>query len=426
MNLMVEIFLNKHKELWLRKELKEKTSDSKKEKLIAKANEMFSKTTLSLTIKSLVDNKNIDRLNFTSHIAKFSNPSVKLNGFIAKPNGSNDGLLRTGNVNQMGLDIYSNSGAIDHTKELIYVYEFLTTYMSDGEMIIEHLQKNDKTKVKELFSTLDIKEDEFSEICNQLLLMVNKNQPTKTSEAIKQVYFPVEDDYHLLSVLYPSPVMSELRLRIQEMKFNENIKQAKEDKKNNKYNNQEISDIYNLTKIGFGGANKQNVSVLNNKNGGDFYLLPSVPPSLKKRNIQPPKTNFFTNCLYAKNFDKDFKKLHKLFSDADTMHIKNQRRYWVKHIIYQVVEKVWQVRYIDAGWSNSDTYNSLKPYQSLWLDTAQKQRRNEVDFDLIKKDLSNWIVKTYNKNIDKNTTKLGDDHKPYIKTIIDEMQEALL
>jgi CRISPR-associated protein Csy1 len=108
------------------------------------------------------------------------------------------------------------------------------------------------------------------------------------------------------------------------------------------------------------------------------------------------------------------------------MLIKNQRRYWLKHIIYQIVEKIWQVRHLDAGWSNSETYNKLKPYQKLWLDRARKEQRNEVDFELIKKDLSSWIVKTYNKNIDKNTTRLGDDHKPDIGKIIDEVQEALL
>lgn len=420
-------FLQQQKDAWLRKEIKPKTSDKKQEMLKHQANELFSKAELKKTIQNIANNKNIDRLNFASHIPKFSNPSIRLDGFIFETKKGQDNFVRSGNVKCMGVDIYSNSGAGDHTKELIYVYEFLTFYLNDNKMILEHLLQKDKTQVKKLFAELDIK-NEFDEICSSLLLIVNSITPNKTSEAIKQVYFPVDDNYHLLSILYPSPIMNELRIRITSMKFDDKVKQAKEDKQKNNYNNQQISDIYNLTKIGFGGAQKQNVSVLNNKNGGDFYLLPSIPPELKNRTIQPPKTNFFTNCLYVKNFDSDFKKLRKLFTDADTMRIKNSRKYTIKHIVYQVVETIWQVRYIDEGWSKSDTYQGLKPYQKIWLDKVNKvnkDKRNEVDFDLIKKDLLDWIIETYNKDIDKNTTRLSDDHRPDIGKIIDEVQEVL-
>lgn len=423
---VIEGFLTKQREIWLRKEINPKTSEKKLENLSKKVNEIFSTTTLTTAIKNIANNKNIDRFNFASHIPKFSNPSIKLNGFIANIKTHKDGFLRTGSVNRVVPDIFSHSGASDHTKEFIYVYEFLVSYMPDHKMIIEHLQQKDKTQVKGLFTHLNIKDDKFNEVCSQLLLMVNTTKPAKTSEAIKQVYFPVDDDYHLLSILYPSSIMSELRSRISNIKFNNEVKQAKEDKKNNKYNAQEISDIYNLTKIGFGGTKKNNISVLNNKNGGDFYLLPSTPPSLKNRNIQPPKNNFFTDCLYVKNFNNDFKRLHKLFSSNDTMRIKNSRAYHIKHIIYQVIQVIWQVRYLDANWSKSETYANLNTYQKIWLDYAHKDERSEIDFDLIKKDLSQWLVITYNQNIDEKITQLGDDHKPYLEKVIDELEEFLV
>ncbi|MBE0440437.1 MAG: type I-F CRISPR-associated protein Csy1, partial [Gammaproteobacteria bacterium] len=71
------------------------------------------------------------------------------------------------------------------------------------------------------------------------------------------------------------------------------------------------------------------------------------------------------------------------------------------------------------------SYKQLKPYQKIWLDPAQQDKRMALDFDLIKTDLTRWLVNAYNENIDKETTRLGDDHKPYIENIIDEMQEAL-
>jgi len=427
---IVQHFLKTQKNEWLKKEIKSAMSDKKKESLTLKANELFLVSGLTSIIKNVAEKKTISNLNFTTHIPKFSNPSIKLNGLIAKPNLKADGLLRTGNVKGSSLDIFSNSGAIDHTKDLIYVYEFLITDMPDGEMILEHLQRQKeeaREAIKNVFALLNIKGEDFNRIRSQLLLMVNKEKTLKTSEAIKQVYFPVKDNYHLLSILYPSPLMSELRCRITEMQFSETAKLARKDKKENKYNDTPISDIYNLTKIGFGGANKQNISVLNNKHGGDFYLLPSVPPTLKNRFVQPPKINFFFDSLYLKPFQEDFKKLHRLFSDKDTMHIKNRRGYWIKHIIYQVIEKVWQVRSIDEGWSESDTYNGLKAYQKIWLDQAQQDKRKTLDFDLIKTDLARWLVSSYNNKtqIETGLTRLGDDHKPYIETIIDELEEAL-
>jgi len=428
MTSIVQEFLSTQKNEWLNKEIKVAMSDKKKDNLKLKAGELFSTRSLEEAIKNLSVNKKIANLNFTSHIPKFSNPSIKLNGLVADAKKNTDGLLRTGNVVGAGLDIFSNSGAIDHTKELIYVYEFLNSYMPDGDMIIEHLQRQDKAAretVSNVFSAIHITGTEFEQIRSQLLLMLNKEEASRTSEAIKQVYFPVDDNYHLLSVLYPSPLMNELRKRITAMQFSESAKLARKDKKENKYNQEGIADIYNLTKIGFGGANKQNISVLNNKHGGDFFLLSSVPPTLTNRHIQPPKRNFFSDTLYLKLFQDDFKKLHRLFSDKDTMHIKNQRRYWIKHILYQVIEKIWQVRHIEGGWSKSDTYRNLKSYQKTWLDQALHDKRTQLDFDLIRKDLSRWLVGTYNDNIDQQTTQLGDDHRPYIESIIDEMQEAL-
>lgn len=428
-NKTLQTFLSTQKKECLKKEIKAGMSDKKKDELKSKAEERYSVQTLEQSIKSLSKNKNITNLNFTTHLPKFSNPSIKLNGLIVKPKPKADGLLRSGNVRATGLDIFSNSGASDHTKELIYVYEFLTTYLADGEMIIEHLQRQNKQEqeaVIKIFAELNIRAKDFDHIRKQLLLMINSEQLSKTSEAMKQVYFPVQDDeYHLLSILSPSGLMSELRTRITAMQFSDSAKQARKDKKDHKYNAEPISNIDNLTKIGFGGANKQNISVLNNKHGGDFYLLPSVPPTLKKRYLQPPKNNFFTNTLYLKKFQDYFTKLHSLYSEKDTINIKNRRRYWIKQIIHRMIEKVWQVRAIEAGWSESETYNKLKPYQKIWLDEAQRDKRSELNFDLIKKDLSTWLVNAYNEEIAENTTRLGDDHKSDIENVINEMQEIL-
>jgi hypothetical protein len=103
------------------------------------------------------------------------------------------------------------------------------------------------------------------------------------------IYFPVGDDYHLLSLLTPSAIVYKLKQRINEnfQPFSERNKQEKEkveravkDKKELKG---DLNSIWNLTAIGYGGTKPQNISVLNNQNGGIAYLLSSMPPILQKR-----------------------------------------------------------------------------------------------------------------------------------------------
>ena len=86
-----------------------------------------------------------------------------------------------------------------------------------------------------------------------------------------------DDSYHLLSVLSPSNLMFKLKERIN-LRFSDEAKTAREARKNNKYHQDGYSEVFNISVIGFGGTKPQNISVLNNQNGGTSYLLLSVPP----------------------------------------------------------------------------------------------------------------------------------------------------
>ena len=100
---------------------------------------------------------------------------------------------------------------------------------------------------------------------------------------MKQVYFPVgEAQYHLLSILTPSGLITRLKQSVDAMRFSEETKQAKESRKKNEHHEVGYSDIFDLTVTGYGGTQPQNVSVLNSQNAGRAYLLPSCPPVLEK------------------------------------------------------------------------------------------------------------------------------------------------
>jgi CRISPR-associated protein Csy1 len=66
-----------------------------------------------------------------------------------------------------------------------------------------------------------------------------------------------------------------LKIKDKQSQEKEKAEQAVKDKKELKG---DLNSILNLTKIGYGGTKPQNISVLNNQNGGIAYLLSSMPP----------------------------------------------------------------------------------------------------------------------------------------------------
>ena len=409
----IQNFLNERKENWLKKKINSNTSDEDKAVFEQQALDTFS---LATWLPDAA--RRAQQLSIVSHPGKFSHPSAKISSIIANSQRSADGFLRTGNVDA-ALDVLGNAAALD-------VYKFLSLTLSNNQTVLVHLEQ----KTPEIEKQLTIPSVPFSEIEQGMLgIKQDDDSATKTSGKVKQIYFPVdENNYHLLSIVTPSNLMFKLKECINTMRFSEDAKAIREAKKNKRHDENDLSEVYGLSVVGFGGTKPQNISVLNNQNGGVAYLLPSMPPVLNRRTIQPPKTNFFTNTLWAKAYQKDFKKLHALFtSDANNMHIRNQRDRLTRNIIYQVSDRLWMIRYLEAGWSESDTYQQLPKYQKIWLDRFYADTREDnIDWlDAVKDELSLWFLHAYKKVMDNKALSLGDEQLPYFKSMIEDCEEAL-
>ncbi|NOZ11977.1 MAG: type I-F CRISPR-associated protein Csy1 [Gammaproteobacteria bacterium] len=408
----IKDFLNDRKNIWLKKKIGNNTSDEQKAELEQQALDAFS---LAVWLPDAA--QRAKQLSLVSHPGKFSHPSARISSFVATAKRTADGFLRTGNVD-IEPDVFGNAAAMD-------VYKFLSLELSDTETVLAHLEK----KTPEIEKQLTIPTAPFSEI-EQGLLAIKQDDSltTTTSEKVKQIYFPVDGGYHLLSILIPSSVMYKLKERINAMRFSDEAKEVREAKKNNKHHDNSLSEIYGLSVIGFGGTKPQNISVLNSQNGGAAYLLSSMPPELTARTIQPPRTNFFSNTLWAKTYQNDFQKLHALFvGGINNAHIRKQRDWLTKSVIYQVVDRLWLVRYLDGGWSESENYKQLPHYQKVWLDQHYLQTRDEgTDWlDSVKNDFSRWFLNTYEKINGKNELILGDEQLSYFNAMIDDCEEAI-
>jgi len=364
------------------------------------------------------------RLNLSTHVAKFSHPDADT--YIPRVVSKNDvgedgntlcspsiaptylvdrcsdGFLRTGNLPaQFDIIVSANYLATEN---------FFRLVLEDNKTILEHLEQ-DTDYIRNQFSRST---HSYNQLRNDLLAFkLNTSQP-KTYDSVKQVYFPTDPEreiYHLLSVLMPSGILYELKNRINAMHFSEQAKASREARKKNKAAS-DYSELYDLLSIRFGGANPQNISASNTKNNGVSYLLPASPPVLKRRRINPPRNSFFDLSYTKPGYYQDlFEELHQTLSLAiNNKAIRNKIKTRVKAIFFAVIDRSWEIRYLEAGWSDSERYIHLPKAQKLWLDQQYRQSADKDEYWLqtIQNGLIRWFDHAYRQVLKDKAYPLSD------------------
>lgn len=403
-------YLEERKALWLKPRVKNKTEEEVGQ-LQIQANEDFS---LNQWLPKAA--KRAKQLFIVSHPAKFSHSSAKTSSIIANPKPYNDGLLRSGNA-KVPLDVFGNAAALD-------VYKFLNIALDDNKNILQHLEENSDFIQHQLKTNED-----YAEIRDNLLKIKSADADTVfTSSLVKQVYFPVGDDYHLLSLLTPSGLLSKFKNRINTINRSEENKLARKAKKKNEISEHKIKNIFNITKIGFGGTQPQNISSLNSQMYGEAYLLASMPPKLSIRNIKLPTKNFFSQTLWKNPFIDDFKFYHQILKDKrNNIQIRDKRDEVIVSILYKISNFMKAVRKFESGWSDSPHYGSLPPWQKVWLDNKHKRSRNnqnECLEELIKLS-ARWFVHAYREILAEESLEFDDTDLQHIIDVFSSSMEVL-
>lgn len=409
-------FFDDRKEAWLKKKLKASMDEFEVKELQAECAQVFS-------LEEWLPNaaKRAGQISIATHPCTFSHPSARKNkngyvsSIIADTERAADGFLKTGSA-VVETDALGNAAALD-------VHKFLTLQMSDGLQLLAHIQQDTDLAKK----TLTINQTPYQILKNDFLAMVKTKDENISSSKIKQVFFPVDNDYHQLSLLTNSGLIYQLRKRIDHIRFSDDVKEIRALKKKNEYSEPGYFEIYNLTTIGYGGTKPQNISVLNNKNGGKVHLLQSLPPSLEKRFIHFPKTNFFTESFRNRDYQDVFQALHKILkTDYNNIKIREGRDYRLQEILDRIIDKMWAVRSIakEQYYENS---SKLSKHQKIWLCEEFKQEREEEDawINKLAKEISSWITRSYEKTMGKQAIKLGKEELLKIAEMVDLNKESL-
>lgn len=406
MNQNISNFFAERKATWLKAKLKPSLTDEEQAQFQQEANEKFA---LANWLPDAA--RRATQLTMVSHPGKFSHPSAKTSSVIVKSYHANDGYLRSGNVDYE-LDVFGNAAAMD-------VYKFLSVVMDDGKTVLTHLEE-DSPAIKPLFT---LPTASYESLKQGLTSIKQLDDSNKTDHLVKQVYFPVDGTYHLLSLLTPSGLLTQVKSRIDNMRFSEETKQAKECRKKNELHAAGYDDVFDLTITAFGGTQPQNVSVLNSQNAGRAYLLASTPPGLKQRQIRLPTNNFFRNTLRIRLFKDTFQPLDKLIrTDVNNVHVRDGIRNSLKYIIDQVLQRAFRVRAYEPGWSNTEHYQSLPLAQRIWLDDANLEQRESQDAWLedVVSDFARWILDTYEYLFKETYIKLSDHDLREVRGIVQQ------
>lgn len=387
-----------------------------------------------------------------SHASKFSHPAATNPRLYITKERKADGFIKTGNSETV-FDLHINS-------TYLKVYRFLSL-MINGKTIRDHLLSNSFTTIFSLFisdtSVISQWESKFQECLS--------SQNEETNQLIKQVFFPIKpDNYHLLSIIFPSSMAFELKKRIESIKYSDETIVGKRDESKKVLNEQGYSTISNITLYRHGGDHPKNISALNNKYQ-DVYLLDSCPPQLRGINKNLPKKDFF-DSLWRKNYRTEIRGIHRILraenedapqkraallnkylianpdfktqlinqakGDMDNgiqpHHLKILLSIVLDSIVYSLIDKVWLIRNEGEGWTSGKRFKQLPLDQKVLLDQTYEDSRLETDkwFSNFIQKCSDWIISTYQQELAKKQLPLTKDHRKIIQKLIATKKEVLL
>lgn len=401
MTKIIDQFLQERKESWL------KSRKTINDEVLQEANSKFSPREWILDAS-----QRVKQLHIVSHVAKFSHPEAKASALISICKRSSDGYVRTGNVDYP-LDVYGNAAVMDTLK-------FLNLELGNGHTVLNAFETSDSLLV-DYISRLGL---DFDEITKSFLQIKSDSDRYVTSPLVKQVYFPVaQDQYHVLSVLNSSGMMSVLKKRLSESK--EMFFKGVELLKTNQADQITYDHYFDLVKIGFGGTKPQNISFINNTEHGEFYLLPSMPPSIDPDYIKLPKYDFFEQVLYAKEAQIEciLSRLDKLIKcDVNNVNVRKGIRQCIDSLIDEILLRAQAFQCIEPGWSDKPEI-TLPLYQKKWLDKAysEEAEQDQTWKLMMAERIARWIISAYENTI-KDAEVFGDPEFEMIKKYVAEQE----
>jgi len=218
--------------------------------------------------------RRVAQIQAVTHVLKATHPDARGTNLHVVPNS----LPRHAEIGTHLLsdnfadDIVGNAAALD-------VYKFLKLEV-ESRRLLDWLQADDADLLRALHEDAATA-DQWAAAFKRL---VRSPAALASHGLAKQVYWcmsgkPADDGgFHLLQPLFSSSLAHAMHQEINDVRFGEANKAARQARRDKKAHDAPYRDYRNLAIRKLGGTKPQNISQLNSERGGLNYLLSSLPP----------------------------------------------------------------------------------------------------------------------------------------------------
>jgi CRISPR-associated protein Csy1 len=227
---------------------------------------------------------------------------------------------------------------------------------------------------------------------------------TASHTQAKQVYWFVGNDphddagYHLLAPLHPTSLIHRFYRQLQEDRFGDAAKAARELKQKGQFSEQPLHYYPNLGVRKLGGTKPQNISQLNSERHGENLLLASLPPKWHTEPVRPllRVEDMFKVFGYREQVRQPVRQLRG-FLEADPAAIletRERRAELVDVLVEEFIQFTAELRSLPEGWSQ-EAECRLGEAEKCWLDPLAVPEEERLPIDEVTERIAagfaNWL-----------------------------------
>ena len=355
-----------------------------------------------------------------THIAKLTHSSSSGSSIFDRSDEKNHKYITTSSLKNKHIDgAYPNA-------TLSKIVKFFMLNNKDS-MLSEEINNGNKEPL------VKFSEDENELVTWMETLKSNLNPTPKSDFLSKQIYYPVENNYHLLAVIKSSSIAQSIFIKNFEKTTRKNIEKIDSYRVNQRYIEQTYKKLISIAKVSTTFSKPQNASVLNGARGGKLHLFSCEPPTWQKQ-LKPPI--YYESHFYVITLDKntqttlDYLRDFLMRYQFIDLSIKDpERRKWIDKWLNEIIDEVLayaaEIQNLEAGWTEVENIK-LKTAHQYFLDpyrddkTFQSARKANNWQAVVCQDFAHWL----------NYKLIGKDKKftphPFHTRIWIELLEQLL
>lgn len=335
--------------------------------------------------------RTVEQIAVASHIAKGVHPDLP----VKKTTNLAVDFSSLPMVDVVGSHVLSKRDGLHDTtgngsyNSAAYELYLLLECRVEGQKLIDLLRLEDPDATEAVNSSAQL--DNAAALCIQLL--EPKCTAVSANTLSKQIYWltgpDASDDTHytLLAPLYATSLAHAVHAQVQEDRFGEANKAARQARRERKMHDGVFHDYPGLAVQNMGGTKPQNISQLNSERRGMNYLLSSLPPKWKVNAQRFPThaDSVFTRYFDSRPLVRQTVKTLRRYLESNPNPVKDtrdHRKELVDVLVDEMVNMAAELQHaLPPGWTLDDPrFSALNEDEQTWLDALRAELPDEDDF----------------------------------------------